>query len=104
MNDSMPNFDKNGWFFLGFVDGGEFKELQPLIAKYKCKLKTNEPEEKYGNLHGAFVDCPFRIDSIRKRLWGHRWATYKNWVNDNPELKDFDPRKVKKNETKKRKK
>jgi len=47
---------------------------------------------KDGPRYSVFVDNPFRIDSIRKRLWGHRWATHKNWVDENPKLKDFDPR------------
>jgi len=30
-------------------------------------------------------------------LWGHRWAIHSDWLTENPDLKDFDPRrKVKK--------
>ena len=87
LND-MSRFGKD-WYFLGSVDRYDYKEFIELLAKYKCTMKDSPSNSVY-------VDNPFRIDSIRKRLWGHRWATHKNWVDENPELKDFDPRKVKK--------
>ena len=85
----MPRFDRD-WYFLGFVDEGDSQELNELAAKYKCKLKSQ------GNKNAVYSSNPFRIDSIRKRLWGHRWAIHKDWLRENPELKDFDPRKCKK--------
>ena len=85
---AMPRFEKD-WYFLGSVDRYDYKEFIELLAKYKCTMKDSPSNSVY-------VDNPFRIDSIRKRLWGHRWATHKNWVDENPHLKDFDPRKVKK--------
>ena len=82
---AMPQFEKD-WYFLGYADRSDYPELSELLAKYKCTMKD-------GSRDSVYVNNPFRIDSIRKRLWGHRWATHKNWVDENPELKDFDPRK-----------
>ena len=84
----MPRFEKD-WYFLGYADRSDYPELSELLAKYKCTMKD-------GSRDSVYVNNPFRIDSIRKRLWGHRWAINKNWVNENPDLADFDPRKVKK--------
>ena len=85
MRNDMPRFEKD-WYFLGFMDRYDFKQLSELLAKYKCTMKD-------GSRDSVYVNNPFRIDSIRKRLWGHRWATHKNWVDENPKLKDFNPRK-----------
>ena len=81
---NMPRFEKD-WYFLGFVDRYDYKEFIELLAKYKCTMRG-------GPRKSVFVNNPFRIDSIRKRLWGHRWAIHKDWVNENPSLADFDPR------------
>jgi len=80
----MPRFEKD-WYFLGFVDRYDYKEFIELLAKYKCTMRG-------GPRKSVFVNNPFRIDSIRKRLWGHRWATHKDWMSENPSLADFDPR------------
>ena len=82
--NDMPRFEKD-WYFLGFVDQCDYQELSGLVAKYKCTMKD-------GSRDSVYVNNPFRIDSLRKRLWGHRWAIHKNWVDENPKLKDFDPR------------
>ena len=84
MRNDMPRFEKD-WYFLGFVDQCDYQELSGLVAKYKCTMKD-------GSRDSVYVNNPFRIDSLRKRLWGHRWAIHKNWVDENPKLKDFDPR------------
>ncbi len=84
MRNDMPRFEKD-WYFLGFVDRHDLKQLSELLAKYKCTMKD-------GSRDSVYVNNPFRIDSLRKRLWGHRWAIHKNWVDENPKLKDFDPR------------
>ena len=80
----MPLF-KSDWHFFGFVQKNEIEDLEKLLIKYKCK-------KRYGPSGLVHLNDPFRIDSIRKRLWGHRWATSKNWIDENPHLKDFDPR------------
>jgi len=88
MFSDMPSFESK-WFFLGYADRYDYKELSELLAKYKCTMKDNPNPS-----NSVYVDNPFRIDSIRKRLWGHRWATDKDWLANNPHEKDFDPRKV----------
>ena len=99
--NDMPRFEKD-WYFLGYVERSDYPELSELLAKYKCTMKDGARiKESVLTLTGStrysvYVNNPFRIDSIRKRLWGHRWAINKGWLDENPELKDFDPRKVKK--------
>jgi len=87
----MPKFEKGPWFFLGHDLNKTDPKLLGLLVKYKVKADFRDH-------HGrsvVYVNNPFRIDSIRKRLWGHRWAIHKNWLSENPDLKDFDPRRVK---------
>jgi len=84
--NDMPNFTKSEWDLFGTVEDSDKPVLEKLLKKYKCKARYLSDGKTY-------VDNIFRIDSIRLRLWGHRWATYKNWIDENPELKDFDPRK-----------
>ena len=84
----MPRFEGK-WFFLGYVDRYDYKEMCSLLTKYKTEMKG-------GPKGSVYVDNPFRIDSIRKRLWGHRWAINKTWLDENPHMIGFDPRKVKK--------
>ena len=86
---AMPRFEKD-WYFLGFAQKDELPQLFELAKKYKCDLKT---EGKRGIVYS---NNPFRIDSIRLRLWGHRWAINKTWLEENPHLSGFDPRKCKK--------
>jgi len=83
--NNMPRFEKD-WYFLGFAQEDELPKLLELAKKYKCELKATD---KRG---AVFSNNPFRIDSIRKRLWGHRWAIHEQWVNENPDLAGFDPR------------
>ena len=83
----MPLFGK-GQYFLGFVEHEEVEKLLTLLEKYKCKSY-----EINCDLGRVELDNPFRIDSIRKRIWRHRWAIHKNWIDENPDLNDFDPRK-----------
>lgn len=90
---AMPRFEKD-WYFLGFVQDDERSKLEQLATKYKCALQQRHAQ--MGNKRAIYSNNPFRIDSIRKRLWDHRWAIHKNWVDENPKLKDFDPRKCKK--------
>jgi hypothetical protein len=85
----MPRFEQD-WFFLGFVKETELPELFELAKKYKCDLKHDE------KVKAVYSNNPFRIDSIRKRLWGHRWAISSEWLEENPQLAGFDPRKCKK--------
>ena len=85
----MPRFEQD-WFFLGFVQEDEFEELFQLAKKYKCDLNHDQKNQ------AVYTNNPFRIDSVRKRLWGHRWAIDKEWVSNNPDLAGFDPRKCKK--------
>jgi len=85
---AMPRFEKD-WYFLGYVDRSDYPELFKLLAKYKCTMKD-------GPRYSVYVNNPFRIDSIRLRLWGHRWAINKTWLEENPHLSGFDPRKCKK--------
>jgi len=82
----MPRFEQD-WYFVGFVKETELPELFQLAKKYKCDLKHDD------KVKAVYSNNPFRIDSIRKRLWGHRWAINNNWVKDNPQLAGFDPRK-----------
>ena len=82
----MPRFEQD-WYFVGFVQQDELPQLFELAKKYKCDLKHDD------KVKAVYSNNPFRIDSIRKRLWGHRWAINSEWVNENPELADFDPRK-----------
>jgi len=86
----MPSFEDK-WFFLGHVRPSEQEELQSLLKKYNVRGRDEFP---YSDPTAIYVDNAFRIDSIRKRLWGHRWATDKDWLANNPHEKDFDPRKV----------
>ena len=89
----MPKFDRGSWFFLGHDLTERDQKLQELLTKYKVKADFRE----YRGRSAVFVNNAFRIDSIRKRLWGHRWAIHSDWVAENPEFKNFDPRqKVKK--------
>ena len=89
----MPKFDRGSWFFLGHDLTERDQKLQELLTKYKVKADFRE----YRGRSAVFVNNAFRIDSIRKRLWGHRWAIHSDWLTENPDLKDFDPRrKVKK--------
>ena len=93
MSNSMPKFDRGSWFFLGHDLTERDQKLQELLTKYKVKADFRD----YRGRSAVFVNNAFRIDSIRKRLWGHRWAIHSDWLAENPELKDFDPRqKVKK--------
>ena len=93
MSNSMPKFDRGSWFFLGHDLTERDQKLQELLTKYKVKADFRE----YRGRSAVFVNNAFRIDSIRKRLWGHRWAIHSDWLTENPDLKDFDPRqKVKK--------
>ena len=85
---AMPRFEKD-WYFLGSVDRYDYKEFIELLEKYKCTMKDSPSNSVY-------INNPFRIDSIRKRLWGHRWAINKTWLEENPHLAGFDPRKCKK--------
>ena len=85
----MPRFEQD-WYFLGFVKQEELNDLFELAKKNKCDLKHDEKTK------AVYSDNPFRIDSIRKRLWGHRWAINEDWVKENPHLSGFDPRKRKK--------
>lgn len=87
----MPRFERD-WFFLGFAQQDELPQLFELAKKYKCDLKTE------GERGIVYSNNPFRIDSIRLRLWGHRWAIHNEWVKENPDLVGFDPRKCKKKE------
>jgi len=84
----MPKFDRGSWFFLGHDLTERDQKLQELLTKYKVKADFRE----YRGRSAVFVNNAFRIDSIRKRLWGHRWATHKDWMSENPSLADFDPR------------
>jgi len=86
---AMPRFEKD-WYFLGFAQEDELPQLFELAKKYKCELKTE------GKRCAVYSNNPFRIDSIRLRLWGHRWAINKTWLAENPHLSGFDPRKCKK--------
>ena len=89
MQDSMPKFETSGWYFFGYDLEKTDPEFQQLLAKYK----VNADFRDYRGRSAVFVDNCFRIDSIRKRLWGHRWAIHSDWLNENPDLKDFDPRR-----------
>ena len=85
----MPKFERGDWFFLGHDLAETNPKLQELLTKYKVKAD-------FRNFRGrsvVYVNNAFRIDSIRKRLWGHRWAIHADWVRENPEFKDFDPRR-----------
>ena len=59
----MPRFERD-WFFLGFAQQNELPQLFELAKKYKCDLKTE------GERGIVYSNNPFRIDSIRLRLWG----------------------------------
>ena len=81
------------WFFLGHDLSATDPKLLELLTKYKVKADFRE----YRGRSAVFVNNAFRIDSIRKHLWGHRWAIHSDWLTENPEFKNFDPRqKVKK--------
>jgi len=89
MTDFMPKFDRGSWFYLGHDLSETDPKLLELLAKYKVKAD-------FRNHRGravVYVDNPFRIDSIRKRLWGHRWAVHSDWLNENPDMQSFDPRR-----------
>ena len=81
------------WFFLGHDLSANDPKLLELLKKYKVRADFRV----YRGRSAVFVNNAFQIDSIRLRLWGHRWAIHSDWLAENPELKDFDPRrKVKK--------
>ena len=85
----MPKFDKGRWFFLGHDLNKTDPKLVKLLAKYKVKAD-------FRTLRGrsvVYVNNPFRIDSIRMRLWGHRWAIHSDWLREHPDMKNFDPRR-----------
>ena len=88
MRNSMPKFDRGGWFFLGHDLAESDSEFQQLLAKYKVKADFRN----FRGRSAVFVDNAFCVDSIRKRLWGHRWAVHSDWLSENPDLADFDPR------------
>jgi hypothetical protein len=77
------------WFFLGHDLSATDPKLLELLKKYKVKADFRV----YRGRSAVFVDSPYRIGSIRKRLWGHPWAIHSDWLAENPELKDFDPRR-----------
>ena len=77
-------------YFLGFVEQSEQEKLFKIAKNYKCDLRMDQEST------AVFCDNAFRIDSIRNKLWGHRWAINKDWVEKNPQLAGFDPRKCKK--------
>jgi hypothetical protein len=87
----MPKFDKGPWFFLGHDLNKADPKLLELLAKYKVKADFRQ----YRGRSAVFVNNPFRIDSIRQRLWGHRWAVHSDWLNEHPDWAGFDPRRKK---------
>ncbi len=84
----MPKFERGGWFFLGHDLNESSIELQELLQKYKVKADFRN----YRGRSAVFVNNAFRVDSIRKRLWGHRWAVHSDWLDENQDLRNFDPR------------
>ena len=88
MSNSMPKFERGGWFFLGHDLNESSIELQELLQKYKVKADFRN----YRGRSAVFVNNAFRVDSIRKRLWGHRWAVHSDWLDENQDLRNFDPR------------
>ena len=85
----MPKFDRGPWFYLGHDLSKTDPKLCKLLANYKVKADFREHRGR----SVVYVDNPFRIDSIRKRLWGHRWAVHSDWLKEHPDMKDFDPRR-----------
>jgi len=79
------------WWLFGYDVDETDQKFQELLKKYKAVADFRTIDGRTI----VFINDPFRIDSIRKRLWGHRWATHKNWVSENPDLADFDPRRKK---------
>jgi len=89
MTDLMPKFDRGPWFFLGHDLSETDPKLLELLAKYRVKADFRE----YRGRSAVFIDSAFRIDSIRKRLWGHRWAVHSDWLKENPDMQTFEPRR-----------
>ena len=92
MRSGMPLFEGR-WFYFGLVSPNEIEDFKKLTEKYKVKYKTEEHETKTC----FYLNDPWRVDSIRKRLWGHRWAVYKNWLKEHPQWEGYDPRVEMKN-------
>ena len=87
----MPKFEKGTWFFLGH----DLKETDPKLLKLLVKYKVKADFRVHRGRSVVYVNNPFRIDSIRKRLWGHRWAIHSDWLREHPDMKNFDPRRKK---------
>ena len=85
----MPKFERGSWFFLGHDLTERDQKLQELLTKYKVKADFRD----YRGRSAVFVNNAFRIDSIRKRLWGHRWAIHSDWLTENPDMQTFEPRR-----------
>jgi hypothetical protein len=67
------------WFFLGHDLSANDPKLLELLKKYKVKADFRA----YRGRSAVFVNSPYRIGSIRKRLWGDPWAIHSDWQAEN---------------------
>jgi len=67
------------WFFLGHDLSSNDPKLLELLKKYKVKADFRV----YRGRSAVFVNSPYRISSIRKRLWGDPWAIHSDWQAEN---------------------
>ena len=79
MFNSVTKSDRGSWFFLGHDLSATDPKLLELLKKYKAQADFRV----YRGRSAVFVDSPYRIGSIRKRLWGDPWAIHSDWQAEN---------------------
>ena len=72
------------WFFLGYGLTSNDPKLLELLKEYKVKAEIHSQRGTRVRRLAVFVNSPYPIGPIRKRLWGHRRATHSNWLAESP--------------------
>lgn len=72
---------KDHWSFLGYDISTNNEQLKKLTKEHGCSASFMIYRER----PACFVNKAEKIPAIRKALWGHEWAIYSGWYEENKE-------------------
>jgi hypothetical protein len=76
------------WFLLGKVERKELLRCKFLCRQYKVAFEIKATD---GSKSEVWIEDPEAVYAIREEMWDHKWATHKDWLEQNKEYEMFDP-------------